>query len=106
MLYDYMHTRTCARERIYISTPEGLFMAYKFDPIEEIIAELQQGRMVIVTDDENRENEGDLIAAASLCTPETINFMPYRHCNRSPLEARPLFYMIRDVKRDGSFLNW
>ncbi len=50
-------------------------MAYEFDPIEDIIAELQQGRMVIVTDDENRENEGDLIAAASLCTPETINFM-------------------------------
>ena len=50
-------------------------MAYEFDSIEEIIASLQRGEMVIVTDDENRENEGDLIAAASLCTPGTINFM-------------------------------
>ena len=50
-------------------------MSFTFDPIEDIIAELKQGKMVIVTDDENRENEGDLIAAASLCTPETINFM-------------------------------
>ena len=46
-----------------------------FDPIEDIVAALRRGEMVIVTDDENRENEGDLIAAASLCTPETINFM-------------------------------
>ncbi len=50
-------------------------MSYEFDPIEEIVAALQRGEMVIVTDDENRENEGDLIAAASLATPETINFM-------------------------------
>ena len=46
-----------------------------FDSIEEVIAALRNGETVIVTDDENRENEGDLIAAASLCTPETINFM-------------------------------
>ncbi|MEM0896890.1 MAG: bifunctional 3,4-dihydroxy-2-butanone-4-phosphate synthase/GTP cyclohydrolase II [Verrucomicrobiota bacterium] len=43
--------------------------------IEEIIADLRRGKMVIVTDDEARENEGDLIAAAELATPETINFM-------------------------------
>lgn len=46
-----------------------------FDSIDEIVAALQRGEMVIVTDDENRENEGDLIAAASLATHETINFM-------------------------------
>ncbi|MEM0926959.1 MAG: 3,4-dihydroxy-2-butanone-4-phosphate synthase, partial [Planctomycetota bacterium] len=43
--------------------------------IEEIIADLRRGKMVIVTDDAARENEGDLIAAAELATPETVNFM-------------------------------
>ena len=42
---------------------------------EEIIEELRQGRMVIVMDDENRENEGDLIMCAEAITPEAINFM-------------------------------
>jgi 3,4-dihydroxy 2-butanone 4-phosphate synthase/GTP cyclohydrolase II len=46
-----------------------------FSPIEAIIADIAAGKMVIVTDDEDRENEGDLIAAASLITPETVNFM-------------------------------
>lgn len=46
-----------------------------FSPIEDIIADIAAGRMVIVTDDEDRENEGDLIAAAATITPETINFM-------------------------------
>lgn len=50
-------------------------MDIKFDPIEEVIAAIRQGEMVIVTDDENRENEGDLIAAASKVTPQIINFM-------------------------------
>ena len=40
------------------------------DPIESIIAEIRAGRMVIVTDDEDRENEGDLICAAEKITPE------------------------------------
>jgi len=43
--------------------------------IPEIIEDLRQGRMVILMDDENRENEGDLILAASLVRPEDINFM-------------------------------
>jgi len=43
--------------------------------IEEIIADLRQGRMVIMMDDEDRENEGDLIMAASCVQPEDINFM-------------------------------
>jgi 3,4-dihydroxy 2-butanone 4-phosphate synthase / GTP cyclohydrolase II len=46
-----------------------------FDPIEEVLEEVQQGRLVIVTDDANRENEGDLILAAEKATPELINFM-------------------------------
>ena len=46
-----------------------------FSPPEEIIEEIRQGRMVVVLDDEDRENEGDLIMAASAVTPEAINFM-------------------------------
>jgi 3,4-dihydroxy 2-butanone 4-phosphate synthase/GTP cyclohydrolase II len=51
-----------------------------FDPIEEVIAEIAAGRPVIVTDDEDRENEGDLIMAAAKATPETITMM-IRHCS-------------------------
>ncbi|WP_458412041.1 bifunctional 3,4-dihydroxy-2-butanone-4-phosphate synthase/GTP cyclohydrolase II [Schinkia sp. CFF1] len=46
-----------------------------FDPIEEAIYELMRGNIVIVCDDEDRENEGDFIALASKATPEVINFM-------------------------------
>ncbi|MCG6985315.1 MAG: 3,4-dihydroxy-2-butanone-4-phosphate synthase, partial [Thiocapsa sp.] len=42
---------------------------------EEIIAELRQGRMVVIMDDEDRENEGDLLLAADCVTPEAVNFM-------------------------------
>jgi len=44
-------------------------------PIEEIVAELRAGRMVILVDEEDRENEGDLVMAAEHVTPEAINFM-------------------------------
>jgi 3,4-dihydroxy 2-butanone 4-phosphate synthase/GTP cyclohydrolase II len=46
-----------------------------FDSVEEAIEDIRQGKMVIVADDEDRENEGDLVCAASEVTPETINFM-------------------------------
>ena len=46
-----------------------------FSPINEIIAEIAAGRLVIVADDPSRENEADLVGAASLCTAESINFM-------------------------------
>ena len=46
-----------------------------FSPIDEIIAEIVAGRLVICADDPSRENEADLIGAASLCTPEMVNFM-------------------------------
>ena len=46
-----------------------------FSPIETILAEIRMGHMVIVTDDEDRENEGDLVCAAQLATPEIVNFM-------------------------------
>lgn len=46
-----------------------------FDTVESAIADVAAGRLVIVTDDEDRENEGDLIMAASKATPETVNMM-------------------------------
>ena len=46
-----------------------------FADIPTAIAELQAGRMIVVVDDEDRENEGDLTLAAEFCTPEAINFM-------------------------------
>src|SRR5688500_2604981 len=46
-----------------------------FATVEEAIEEIRQGRMVVVCDDENRENEGDLTLAAQFATPEAINFM-------------------------------
>jgi len=47
----------------------------KLGRVEDAIRDIREGRMVIVADDEDREIEGDLVAAASLITPETINFM-------------------------------
>lgn len=44
-------------------------------PVEEIIADIRAGKPVIITDSEDRENEGDLIVAAEMATPEVINFM-------------------------------
>jgi 3,4-dihydroxy 2-butanone 4-phosphate synthase/GTP cyclohydrolase II len=46
-----------------------------FDPIEEVLKAIRAGRMVIVTDDTDRENEGDLLMAAAKVTPEAVNFM-------------------------------
>lgn len=48
---------------------------FKYNTVEEAIAAIKAGQMVLVTDDEDRENEGDLIMSAELCTPEAINFM-------------------------------
>ncbi|HPY77290.1 MAG TPA: 3,4-dihydroxy-2-butanone-4-phosphate synthase, partial [Anaerohalosphaeraceae bacterium] len=46
-----------------------------FSEIPEILEDLRQGRMIVLVDDEDRENEGDLVAAAERVTPEIINFM-------------------------------
>ncbi|MCR4404523.1 MAG: bifunctional 3,4-dihydroxy-2-butanone-4-phosphate synthase/GTP cyclohydrolase II [Candidatus Acetothermia bacterium] len=46
-----------------------------FDPVEEVIEAIRRGEIVIVVDDEERENEGDLVMAAEKVTPEKVNFM-------------------------------
>jgi 3,4-dihydroxy 2-butanone 4-phosphate synthase/GTP cyclohydrolase II len=50
-------------------------MKKTFDPIESVIADLRKGKMVIVVDDADRENEGDLVMAAQHATPAAVNFM-------------------------------
>jgi 3,4-dihydroxy 2-butanone 4-phosphate synthase/GTP cyclohydrolase II len=47
----------------------------KFNSIEEAIEDLKAGKIIVVIDDEDRENEGDLLMAAEMVTPEAINFM-------------------------------
>lgn len=54
---------------------ETVSMEVKLNTIEEAIADIKAGRVVIVVDDENRENEGDFLTAARNITPEIINFM-------------------------------
>ena len=48
---------------------------FKFNTVEEAIEAIKNGKMVLVTDDEDRENEGDLIMAAQFCTGDDVNFM-------------------------------
>src|SRR5271163_2390269 len=50
-------------------------MKKTFNSIEAVIADLERGKMVIVVDDADRENEGDLICAAQFITPAAVNFM-------------------------------
>ncbi len=47
----------------------------QFATVEEAVEEIRQGRMIVLVDDEDRENEGDLTMAAEKITPEAINFM-------------------------------
>ncbi|MGN0613466.1 MAG: 3,4-dihydroxy-2-butanone-4-phosphate synthase, partial [Porcipelethomonas sp.] len=48
---------------------------FKFNTIDEALEDLRQGKLILVTDDEDRENEGDLICAAEFATTENVNFM-------------------------------
>ena len=48
---------------------------YKYNTVEEAVEELRKGKIILVTDDPDRENEGDMICAAEYATQENINFM-------------------------------
>jgi 3,4-dihydroxy 2-butanone 4-phosphate synthase / GTP cyclohydrolase II len=61
-----------------------------FDSIPNALEDLRSGKMVVVVDDESRENEGDLIGAAQFATPEMVNFMA--------TEARGLICLALDGK--------
>ena len=60
-----------------------------FCTIEEALAELRAGRMIVLVDDEHRENEGDLVIAAEKVTPEAINFMMRNACGIVCLAMSP-----------------
>src|SRR5437016_10260145 len=60
-----------------------------FCTVEDALAELQAGRMIVLVDDEHRENEGDLIVAADKVTPEAINFMIHNGCGIVCLALSP-----------------
>ncbi|MBI4350061.1 MAG: bifunctional 3,4-dihydroxy-2-butanone-4-phosphate synthase/GTP cyclohydrolase II [Elusimicrobia bacterium] len=84
----------------------------RFSPVEEIIKDIKLGRMVVITDDEGRENEGDLVLAGKFATPARINFMARygRGLICSPLEegrarALHLFQMERESS-DPYKTNW
>jgi 3,4-dihydroxy 2-butanone 4-phosphate synthase/GTP cyclohydrolase II len=60
-----------------------------FSPIEEILDELRAGRMIVLVDDEYRENEGDLVLPAEKATPEAVNFMMRNACGLVCLAMSP-----------------
>lgn len=53
---------------------------FEFSPVEELIDDIRNGKLIIITDDEDRENEGDLVCAADFATPENIAFMAKNAC--------------------------
>ena len=61
----------------------------EFSKIEDAIEDIRQGKMILVVDDENRENEGDLVIAADKITPEAINFMAVHARGLICLPMRP-----------------
>ncbi len=60
-----------------------------FNRIEEILEDMRQGRMIVLVDDEHRENEGDLVIAAEKATPEAVNFMMRNACGLVCLAMSP-----------------
>ena len=83
----------------------------KFDSIESALADIRNGRMAILVDDEDRENEGDLIVAADHITPELINFMSREargliclSLDQASVDRLKLPMMEDSTKRGGN--NW
>ena len=67
---------TALLDRSFESTSRmTAFSPVPISPVEDIVADMRAGRMVILVDEEDRENEGDLVLAADHVTPEAINFM-------------------------------
>src|SRR5512145_328278 len=63
------------KERIQMSANHESNTDFKLNTIPEALEELRAGKVIIVVDDEDRENEGDFIVAAEMITPEIVNFM-------------------------------
>ena len=73
--FHKVHFPTSSDDPLFLKSRTMSDPQIVFSPIDEIIAEIAAGKMVICADDPARENEADLICAASLCTPEIVNFM-------------------------------
>src|SRR3954447_5812074 len=81
-------------------------MTVRLDSIDRAIADIKSGKPVVVVDDEDRENEGDLIFAAELATPELIAFMvrytfgyicvPLTEADADRLELPPMYHTNQD----------
>jgi len=74
---------------------------FTFDPIEDALASFAAGEFLVVMDDENRENEGDLIISGSHCTTEKMAWM-IKHTRYvlSPADAPSHFVFYREVYRE------
>lgn len=66
-------------------------MDNQYNTIEEALEDLRAGKIILVTDDEDRENEGDMICAAEFATQENINFMA---CHAKGLICTPMSYDV------------
>lgn len=75
-------------------------MDNQYNTIEEALEDLRAGKIILVTDDEDRENEGDMICAAEFATQENINFMA---CHAKGLICTPMSY---DVASRLDFRQW
>lgn len=72
-LLNFLKKITSSLSIFAVEAPQN--NSFEFDSIDTALADFKAGRTVVVVDDENRENEGDLICAAQFATPDTINFM-------------------------------
>ena len=94
-----IHLPTSHKKPIFAENFKVKMSEIKLNTIPEAIEDLKNGKVIIVVDDENRENEGDFLSAAELTTPEIINFMtihgrglictplPEKRCDELGLEA-------------------
>ncbi len=94
-----IHLLTSHKRPIFAENFKVKMSEIKLNTIPEAIEDLKNGKVIIVVDDENRENEGDFLSAAELTTPEIINFMtihgrglictplPEKRCDELGLEA-------------------
>lgn len=83
-----------------------------FSSIDDILTELRAGKMVVLVDDEDRENEGDLVVAGETCTPDAINFMirygrgiPFIPTTLQRFEELKITMMARNTARFGTAMG-
>lgn len=89
--FPVIHPKSMSSNFSVKSSPSNPPQSFTFDSIDAALTDLKAGRVIVVVDDENRENEGDLICAAQFITPDLINFMA--------VEARGLICLAMTGKR-------